>query len=330
MPASTTLLYLLGTGRSGSTLVANVLGEAHGAFAAGEVRFVWRRGLVEDRLCGCGATFSTCPLWQSVMRAADVRSDPMALAEMGDELVRIRHLPSLLAGRGLDAAKSPGVSDYLAHVRRLYAAIGVVTGARVIIDSSKSPAYALVLEAAGVGSVRHLHLVRDPRACAFSWSRERASAALPDDDEPMDRFPARKSALLWLLWHSVASKRFARTDGFTRLRYEDFVEDPRESLAAVLGGVGLDLSSASVHDHSFVFGHNHCVAGNPSRRRRGSTVIGADDEWRWALRPASRRLVTCIDAPLMRQFGYPLRFDGAAAAAAASHSDRHAHSADSG
>jgi hypothetical protein len=45
-----TVLYVAGTGRSGSTLLARVLGEADGFVAAGELRYVWQRGLVEDRL----------------------------------------------------------------------------------------------------------------------------------------------------------------------------------------------------------------------------------------------------------------------------------------
>ena len=45
----TDVLYLLGKGRSGSTLLSMALGELDGFFAAGELRFFWRRGLVEDR-----------------------------------------------------------------------------------------------------------------------------------------------------------------------------------------------------------------------------------------------------------------------------------------
>src|SRR6476469_6184391 len=64
------VLYVAGTGRSGSTLLARILDRADGVFAAGEVRYMWQRGLVEDRLCGCGERFSECPFWRDVLERA--------------------------------------------------------------------------------------------------------------------------------------------------------------------------------------------------------------------------------------------------------------------
>ena len=59
----TVVLYIAGTGRSGSTLLASILGEVEGVFAAGEVRYLWQRGLAERRLCGCGVPVRDCPVW---------------------------------------------------------------------------------------------------------------------------------------------------------------------------------------------------------------------------------------------------------------------------
>jgi hypothetical protein len=44
------VLYFAGSGRSGTTVINNILGQLGGAFAAGELRYLWRRGVVEDRL----------------------------------------------------------------------------------------------------------------------------------------------------------------------------------------------------------------------------------------------------------------------------------------
>ena len=41
------VLYLAGSGGSGSTLVTTALGQLDGVFAAGELRYLWHRGLVE-------------------------------------------------------------------------------------------------------------------------------------------------------------------------------------------------------------------------------------------------------------------------------------------
>jgi len=50
----TRVLYILGWGRSGSTVLGNILGEIDGFFSAGELHYLWERSLVEGRACGCG------------------------------------------------------------------------------------------------------------------------------------------------------------------------------------------------------------------------------------------------------------------------------------
>ena len=66
----TRVVYVGGTGRSGSTVLANVLGEVPGLVSVGEVRFLWERGILQDRLCGCGDHFSDCPFWSKVLDRA--------------------------------------------------------------------------------------------------------------------------------------------------------------------------------------------------------------------------------------------------------------------
>ena len=61
------VLLVAGSGRSGSTLLASALGQLPGAFCAGELRYLWQRGAVEDHRCGCGEPFSRCPVWTVVL-----------------------------------------------------------------------------------------------------------------------------------------------------------------------------------------------------------------------------------------------------------------------
>ena len=67
---STKVLYIAGSGRSGSTILDNILGELDGFVSAGEVRFLWERGMRDDRTCACGEPFSSCPFWGDVLTRA--------------------------------------------------------------------------------------------------------------------------------------------------------------------------------------------------------------------------------------------------------------------
>ena len=107
---TTRVLYIAGTGRSGSTLLANILGEVDGVFAAGEVRYLWQRGLTERRLCGCGVPVRECPVWSRVLAEAGHLDEPARMDGVVSLLKhtgRIRNLPAMLAGKH-PAGSRPG------------------------------------------------------------------------------------------------------------------------------------------------------------------------------------------------------------------------------
>ena len=98
---STVVLYIAGTGRSGSTVLANILGEVDGVFTAGEVRYLWQRGLREGRLCGCGVPVRECPVWGDVLTRTGQLDDAGrvdGIVSMLQRTGRIRNLPAILAG----------------------------------------------------------------------------------------------------------------------------------------------------------------------------------------------------------------------------------------
>src|ERR1700704_6679072 len=100
-PGRVRVLYIAGTGRSGSTLLANILGQVDGIFNAGEVRYIWERGMLENRLCGCGRRFADCPVWTEILSEAfgDARPVPGETSSLQSSLTRVRHVPGLVLGR---------------------------------------------------------------------------------------------------------------------------------------------------------------------------------------------------------------------------------------
>jgi len=64
------VLIIVGSGRSGSTLIERALGEVPGVAPLGETVHMWERGVRDSELCGCGQPFGTCPFWQSVGQVA--------------------------------------------------------------------------------------------------------------------------------------------------------------------------------------------------------------------------------------------------------------------
>ncbi len=301
------VLFVAGTGRSGSTLLATILGQVPGVVSAGELRFLWQRGAVQDERCGCGHAFSTCPEWRSVMSAVvpdgPVRPVARGVAARLWHRTRARRVPQVLLRSLVGLTPLPSHPDDALLVD-LYRAVRARSGADVVVDSSKLPLYGLLLQELPGVEVTVLHLVRDPRAAAYSWLRTRASRQR-DDDPPMDRQPVLKSATLWLLWNLVAAVAWRpRDDRHLRLRYEDLVRDPETALAPVLERLGAPARSLPFVDRSTLrISTTHAVAGNPSRHVTGRVEVRDDGEWRGGLSAGRCALVQAMTAPTRAVLG---------------------------
>ena len=293
------VLYLQGKGRSGSTVLSMVLGAAEGVFAAGELRFFWRRGLVEDRNCACGRHLSACEVWGAVAeRVADL--DAEQLARDSEAVFRWSAAPRLLLGRtrGWSAFER-----WAAATSRLVAAVGEVTGAEVVVDSSKWPTDPGVLGRIEGVRPTALLLVRDPRAVAWSWQRTKTHHDL-DAPREMDRFPAWHSGLSWTARNLVADLAARRSPGRRlTLRYEDFTADPARALDEIGATLGRDLA-AVLDGRSVKVTEGHTLAGNPTRFGGDELTIREDEEWRTRLSPADRRVVSTLTWPLRKRYGY--------------------------
>jgi hypothetical protein len=168
-----------------------------------------------------------------------------------------------------------------------------------VVDTSKRAGDAAALLLMPEVEPSFIHLVRDPRAVAHSWARRSAPGHGPV-----------ATSRAWTAFNLLdeAVRRKAGPGRSMRLRYEDLVAAPAESLRAVAALVGEDpdrLPLAS--ERMAVLGINHGVMGNPSRSRRGEVEVREDDEWKAAQAPADRAVVTALTLPLLARYGYSLR-----------------------
>jgi hypothetical protein len=300
------VLYVVGLGRSGSTILSNSLGQVGGYFSAGELNFIWRHNVIENRLCGCGRPFRECPVWTRVMDEAFGGMDEVNAREMMQlqaSGTRTRHIPLMLSDRGRRRL-AERLEKFLINYRRLYEAMGSITDSRVIVDSSKEPAHGYAMSMVPDLDFYVVHLIRDPRAAAYSWLKKKPQ---PDSEEieHMVRFSPTKSSALWVSWNASAEALWRHTpDRYLRLRYEDFVAEPRESLKRILGLVGVTAELPLAGEREVMLGVSHTVSGNPNRFETGAVELRPDREWISEMNPRDRALVTALTFPLMKRYGY--------------------------
>ncbi len=300
------VLFITGFGRSGTTIVDNVLGQLDGFFSLGETQFVWDRSLRDNRLCGCGRPFRECEIWSRVCAAELDAIEPREL----DEMVRLRDSlgPLRLLGRSLLGRRgvSPALERYIDRTRRLYRAVQRLTGSRVLIDSSKSPSHGYVLAHMPGIELKILHMVRNPRAVAHSWQRRKVYDSSGEEPMYMARLSVRKSSTMWLTWNLVSELLWRRhRGGYQLLRYEDFVDRPQGTVEGVLELLGEEQAGLPfTGSHTVQLGTNHCLAGNPNRFEQGPVEIRRDERWKERMRPLHQLAVAGLTWPLLARYGY--------------------------
>lgn len=301
------VLFIAGAGRSGSTIVDNVLGQVPGWFSAGEVQYVWDRGARDNRLCGCGEPFHDCPTWKRVWAEAfgATSVDVEALVALRERLT-----PRRVAFARATRQPSQALTDYVDHLGRLLRAIAATTSNSVVVDSSKSPGHLHALTQVEDIDLYVLHLIRDPRAVAFSWLKKKV---YDPSGEPllMTRHTPRRSAMLWLSWN-VAIELMAsrRSLPYKQWQYEDYVTSPLAMTVDVvqwLGGSNLAVESLPFVEENVVrLSTGHALAGNPVRFTTGDVALQLDDEWARSLRRKDRLLIDVLTWPFLLRYGYRL------------------------
>jgi hypothetical protein len=301
------VLFLGGLGRSGTTLVERLLGELPGMCALGEVVHLWQRDIRDDERCGCGARFSGCEFWTAVgERAFNGWSnvDVDRVHQLREAVERTRHIPRLASA----TTANPEVREYASYYSRVYAAAAEVSGSQVVVDSSKHSALAHVLRWADDIDLRVVHVVRDARGVAYSWTKK-VSRPETDGADEMTRYSPGRSALLWNAHNAAFGLLARRGVPVRRIRYEEFLADPRAGLIRLADFAEVPLRPDDLDflrpDHADL-GTGHSAAGNPMRFTVGRLPLRHDDAWVSALPSSQRRLVGAVCGPMLRAYGYPI------------------------
>ncbi|HEU5316264.1 MAG TPA: sulfotransferase [Chloroflexota bacterium] len=301
----TKIVYIAGSGRSGSTFLDGVLGQAPGFFPGGELRNIWSWGTRHTARCGCGEPFHSCDFWQQVFAQACGGFDRFASGAAyprGYPDLRRKDIPKLLL-HPRDRSFDELMAVHAESLRALYTSIARVSHSRAIVDSSKRFEYAYALATIPSFDVYVVHLVRDSRAYAASelkWAARYAGAAYA---QPRKLLAARAAA--WVGNQVLSELLRSRPVRYRLMRYEDFASDPRGALGQIAEFIGEDLSGLPwVDDRSLEFSPKHSALGNPVRFHQGKIDIRLDADWRERMEPGHRALVTALTWPLLWRYGY--------------------------
>jgi sulfotransferase family protein len=296
------VLYVIGTARSGSTVLNTLLGSHHDVIGAGELGYLSEHGHAFREVCSCGVPATSCEFWSRVyaewLRIGGPRSlEHYVALQRRFEQGRFRPVDPVPPIQKQTAA----YVKYAALAAHLLEAIRRVSGKSIIVDSSKTPWRALVLASLPGIDVRVLHLVRHPAGVV--WSMKKAAKGKETDQSPRS---VVRSSLYWLILNLQARlvRRRLPASHSIRLRYEDLVRQPSETMNRI--GALLDCDLAEIGRRAVLgesFRVEHTIAGN-RLRMQGKVRLRMDSDWHDQLSLLDQSLCGALTGWLAKLYGY--------------------------
>ena len=263
----TKLVYIGGYGHSGSTLLEYLLAASPKAVACGEVASVLRD---RDRKgkCTCRRPINECPVWGPLFASPDT------LEGMSHE----------------DLSRALLAQDRDEHA--------------ILIDSTKTAWRSAIvpfrLASALGGDFTLVHLVRDPRAVAWSGVKKAGRRGT----HPLLPLRSASAALGWWV-ANLGCELFASQypDRYMRLRYEDLARAPRDEIQ----GLFAKLVPGSEWPAEAIGGcdNRHQLYGNRMRAANLSLAeVREDAAWQRDMPRLYRVFVSLLTAPLRWRYDY--------------------------
>lgn len=318
------LVYIAGSGHSGSTLLDMLLGGHDQMSDLGEVHRLSMAACKSSKpfLCTCGESVRECFFWnkvaQELQALLDV-NDPDILekhpttcaknAEVtndGEYLrkpqkakrypISLNRVAMVIGSKKLQSLLSLVSEDVRRHkaiIRNsllVYEAVRRAWDTPIIIDSTKNPARLKGLYLAADDGFHVLHLIRDGRAVAYSRMRRTGLSIT-------------RCARIW-----VAEQRKLKLvlltvpkNLITQVHYEDLATKPEQELARICRVLGIDYQPSMLRFRS---DDRHSIGGNPMRFKEGEIQVRFDERWRREMRREDIETFQKIGGKVNRSYGY--------------------------
>lgn len=299
------IIYVLGGGHSGSTLLDMVLGSSEQAFSVGELMyFDYYKGykhenlyrLVDGRLCTCNEQMDDCPIWSNINFET---TDNVPKHESFGESLRI--LINLLNPFERWTRFRVATGNNRAVYQQIFReASREKTKLRFVVDSSKDPRrlYELVNDPEiGLERLAVIHLIRDGRGYVYSYQK---SERLKGGRELRGTWIC---LVEWIVVNLLARRLIKKykIPAFT-MSYDRFAENTDEVLAELGTFLGFDLGAETLIDRINATTY-HNIHGNPIRQGK-ITEIRRDVKWQTFFSPLKRSVLSAIVYPFNRRWVY--------------------------
>lgn len=224
------IVYIIGLGRTGTTLLEVLLSNPDDIFSCGEVNRYPKRGGVPPQYAPDSDRFL---FWQGVKNKMGY-SDAQ-IEEQRKLHYRYEHHSGF--HRWLLGFKSKDYQQYADFLKKFYETIFQESGSTILTDSSKYPGRGLNMSQLLDYDISYVYIQRDPVGMVRSFAKQDL------EQPPKNWFAANLYYFSINVLCQLTCKRLAKKHRVVRVRYEDLINEPEKLLQQIEDGIGLDLST---------------------------------------------------------------------------------------
>ncbi|MEP0986299.1 sulfotransferase [Ekhidna sp.] len=221
------IIYIMGGGRSGTTLLDIILGNSNQAFSLGEIlKFLELEGVPHNSQEGDEVWSFYQPIYQQLRNSTDLEG----LSKIANEFEYHSNYLNVLFW--LKSAKKKKL--YANYVNKVFDILFEASKAEILIDSSKYPARAMALSKVLKHEIAFVYIQRDPVKVIESFGKKNL-------EQPSK---STFSAFIYYVFVNLGcqlSLRILKTRHSTiQIKYEDLVQSPSEVIELISNKLQID------------------------------------------------------------------------------------------
>ena len=252
------IIYIAGTARSGSTILATLLGSCDGVVNVGEVTHIGRDGFLNNKPCTCNCEAKTCPVWGEVIDKVQTSevSNVEHIFSSTD-----RHIGVLIAFlRHIFHFQN---KKWTALNKTIFEELGSSSGASTIVDSSKYAARGLLLSDTFQHRTKIICITRSPQGLLEAFSKK-------NEKEQLRKTSRQACVYYFITVISLRIASFCSRKKHIWITYEELLENPIDVLLKIEGFLNTDLTQAKrLVENSLPLSTGHVITGNRLRHLKG-------------------------------------------------------------
>lgn len=282
------IIYLMGAGRSGTTILASLLGASKDILTIGEMH-QFLEHIVYDKNCSCGKSLEKCEFWTTIV-SDYYEKDISELKKMDDYMVAIESHSKI----PLSFFKSN--DEHVKFHEDFYARITKLKPSKYYLDSAKFISRVLQLRKSDKLNVKIIYLVRDVRGVINSFAKN-----VQTQKNPI-------STIIYYTMINTAAQivKWTYPKEILKLKYEDFIENSTDTLDKIERFINTDLTDVKyVITHEKYIDMPHIIGGN-RLKSKSKIKLRKDLAWKTNISRRKQVLYYFLTLPLMLLNKYKL------------------------